>query len=80
MFLFLSFGTFSFWSAYLKFPGDDVIVADGYYETQPVLLTYIKEIKPQWRTLNDPCYQGKPPKIKGICSEEKRLKMGIFDS
>ena len=39
--LLFSFGTFSFWSAYLR-PSGDVIVADGYYETQPLLLTYIK--------------------------------------
>ena len=40
--LLFSFGTFSFWSAYLRASGD-VIVADGYYETQPLLLTYIKK-------------------------------------
>lgn len=81
----ISFGTFSFWSAYLR-PSGDVIVADGYYETQPLLLTYIKKTLSQWRLLPDPCYENSPPglgklKLSKQCSHsDKRLEYGIYDS
>ena len=38
-----SFGTFSFWTAYLNAKKGEVIVPDGYYETEPGLLIDINE-------------------------------------
>lgn len=78
----ISFGTFSFWSAYLRASGD-VIVADGYYETQPLLLTYIKKTLSNWRLLPDPCYENLHGRLKlsKQCSHsDKRLEYGIYDS
>ena len=62
-----SFGTFSFWSAYLRpatSEASEVIVADGYYGQPPLLLRYIKETRlPSWQFLADPCYRPLTPSM-----------------
>ena len=86
-FLSFSFGTFSFWSAYLR-PvswGGEVIVADGYYGQPPLLLRYIKETRlPSWQFLADPCYRpltasmaNRKPLLTKHCEEHKQ-EFGIY--
>ena len=88
-----SFGTFSFWSAYLR-PSGDVIVADGYYQKPPLLLTYIKKALPQWKLLRDPCYENSskhqngngtknsflPIRLSKQCEGDKKIEYGVYDS
>ena len=48
-----SYGTFGFWTAFLKQQGD-VILATG--STKVPTLSEVRYSLPQWTFLNDPCF------------------------
>merc|ERR1712038_1953193 len=52
----ISFGTFGFWTAYLRTKPGKVIVADGYAPEYHILTNHIKSTLPEWTTLDDPCF------------------------
>ena len=77
-----SFGTFSFWAAYLR-PHGEVIVADGYSSKSTILLNYIKSILPEWKIFPDPCFLNSSrsdiiPRLTKEC-HDKKIEYGIFD-
>ena len=77
-----SFGTFSFWSAFLK-PEGEVVVADGYASQETILLTYIKQYLPKWTLISDPCFTNTSsldtvPRLTKLC-HDKKDEYGIFD-
>ena len=77
-----SFGTFSFWSAFLK-PEGEVVVADGYASQETILLTYIKQYLPKWTLISDPCFTNSSsldtvPRLTKLC-HDKKDEYGIFD-
>merc|ERR1712018_724568 len=78
----ISFGTFSFWSAFLK-PEGEVVVADGYASQETILLTYIKQFLPKWTLISDPCFTNTSsldtvPRLTKLC-HDKKDEYGIFD-
>lgn len=78
--MFCSFGTFSFWSAYLR-PTGDVVVADGYYQIRTSLLEYINTTLP-WKLLRDPCYHYSEAGVP-LLTEQCKLRKeayGVSDS
>ena len=56
---FYSWGTFSFWSAFLA--NGDVIAAEGYTKWNKDVVKYRKEL-PQWELMPDPCFEDQRPK------------------
>ena len=53
--LYFSFGTFGFWSAYLKPKMGEVVVSNGYYGKDGSL-GIISGIFPEWKIISDPCF------------------------
>ena len=50
-----SYGTFGFWTAFLKQQGD-VILATGTTKVPTFLEIVVRPSLPQWTFLNDPCF------------------------
>ena len=53
---FSSFGTFGFWTAYLKESGD-VTLATGFSLTPDFMEKMIRYVFPEWTFISDPCFQ-----------------------
>ena len=51
-----SFGTFGFWSAYLKGSGD-VILATGTSKVPTFVEYFVRRVLPKWIFLQDPCFK-----------------------
>ena len=51
-----SFGTFGFWSAYLKGQGD-VILDSGTSPVPTLIETFIRNSLTRWKFIQDPCFQ-----------------------
>ena len=85
-FFFFSFGTFSFWSAFLKNnkAGGEVIVADGFALKSYRILPQIKSILPEWKIIADPCFSNSSslhtsiPRLTPEC-RDKKIEYGIYD-
>jgi hypothetical protein len=53
--LFYSYGSFGFWTAFLKQRGD-VILSTGTTKTPTFLESLVRSALPRWIFLSDPCY------------------------
>ena len=82
-FIFFSFGTFGFWTAYLRPKPGKVIVADGYAPEYHILTNHIKSTLPEWTILADPCFSklsslhnSSIPELTPECND-KKIEYGI---
>ena len=84
---FFSFGTFGFWTAYLRPKPGKVIVADGYAPEYHILTNHIKSTLPEWTTLADPCFSklsnlrnssNSIPELTPDCNDNK-IEYGISE-
>jgi hypothetical protein len=54
-FIIFSYGTFGFWSAFLKQQGD-VILANGTSKEPTFLENLVRSFLPRWTFVSDPCF------------------------
>ena len=52
-----SYGSFGFWTAFLKHQKGDVILAKGTSKTPTFLEKLVSQFLPNWTFLQDPCYE-----------------------